>query len=181
MEQSKSASGDQRVVLQFHIGDELSGYFFNARSRYRAQFRMDWRIGLEYNRKLIEGFRNDVASLPRANIFARRVSSEFEDCGALRLPGLKYLSRLPRSIKSLVSALTADRRKGTRRSPRLGSRALACALLMKLPGSHYTHDSDAWLDVKGAFVGSSGLYQPMDPIDRAKRLQASTVVSPDVV
>jgi hypothetical protein len=37
----------------------------------------------------------------------------------------------------------------------------------------YRDDSSAWLEVKGAFVSPGGLYQPKDPVRRAKRLQQS--------
>ena len=34
----------------------------------------------------------------------------------------------------------------------------------------YRDDADSWLDVKGAFVSSAGLYQPKDPVLRATKL-----------
>jgi hypothetical protein len=62
-EQAAREPGDQRVVLQFHVGEKLFDQFFNARTGYRAQFRRGWQTGLSYNRELIETMRDSVVSV----------------------------------------------------------------------------------------------------------------------
>jgi hypothetical protein len=36
----------------------------------------------------------------------------------------------------------------------------------------HVNDEDAWLEIKGAFIGGPRPYQPKRPIGRAKKLQA---------
>lgn len=174
MQQSKSASGDLRVVLQFYVGETLSDFFFNARTGYRAQFRTDWRTGLGYNDSIIDGIRNEVVLLPSSELCARRLTPEFEDCGQLTVTWPHVLASLDRylskvwfcarligsggHVTQLPSGVTGP---CLRLDDQTTWRALSRA------------DSDAWLDVKGAFVGPNGLYQPKDPIERAKRLHAT--------
>jgi hypothetical protein len=161
-------------VLQFHVGESLSDFFFNARSGYRAQFRMDWRTGLEYNGNLIDGFRKEIASLPRSNLLARRLTSEFEDCGQLEITRSEVLESLDGHLSKVW--FCARLISGGRHVTQLPSGVTGPRLRLTDETTWVTlarDDSDAWLDVKGAFVASNGLYQPKDPIDRAKWLQAT--------
>jgi len=174
MEQSKSDPAHLRVVLQFHVGSELSDLFFNARTGYRAQFRIDWRMGLQYNADLIDAFRNQIVSLPRSELSARLLTSEFEDCGPHNISWAEVLDSLDRYLSKVW--FCARLIGGDGQVTQLPSGVTGPRLRLD-DGTTWValsrDDADAWLDVKGGFVGSDGLYQPKDPIDRAKRLEAT--------
>lgn len=174
MEMSTTNKADLRPTLQFHVGETLSDQFFNAITGYRAQFRLNWQQGLAFNHSFIDQIRCTVAAHAPDLIVARLLSPEFNDAGPLEMPRDKlcasldpdlskiwYCSRLITSdglIIQLPSGLTG---------PRLllpDNSTWACIA---------RNESDAWLDVKGAFLGADGLYQPKNPIERAKTLAIS--------
>ena len=88
MEEAEKHPTDLRVTLQFHIGETLSDYFFNAVTGYRGKFRRGWQCGLRYNRILIEGVGAILAECNKAK-FAARVAGLVPDlskvwfCGRL--------------------------------------------------------------------------------------------------
>lgn len=58
---------DCRIVVQFHVGDKLFDWFFNARTGYRAHFRAHHNRGIEFNNEIIEELRLRLdAKLPKA-------------------------------------------------------------------------------------------------------------------
>jgi hypothetical protein len=146
-------------------------WFCNARTGHLAQFRADWETGLAYNFAIIDALRQHVRALPGSTVTGRRLSASFEDRGATTA-----------TVSQLVDLL----------EPRL-SKVWFCTRLIQDSGlvdlpldltgprilleednswfAPYRDDFDAWLDVKGAFLGAAGAYQPKDPVDRAKKLQ----------
>lgn len=172
MEQSGSNSQDLRVTLQFHVGEVLSDQFFNANSGYRAEYRRGWQRGLSYNDRILTGARSIILRTAPLAFSGRLLTSKFDDLGA-------RLTTRGEVLASLMSDL---------------SKVWFCAKLisatdgvLQLPsgtvGPHlrlneFTRwatisrdDADSWLDIKGAFVGVDGPYQPKSPIERAKKLQ----------
>ena len=174
MEQAEPDPRDLRVVLQFHFGETESDQFFNATSGYRAQFRQDWHIGLSYNRAIIEALRGKVASMLPSEVFARHLTPKFEDCGSLMLPLEKVLASLDPDLSKVWFCgrlMTGEGRVVQLPSGTVGPRLqlddqTTWAAIAR-------NDVDAWLDVKGAFVGRDRPYQPKDPVARAKKLQVS--------
>lgn len=174
MEQSESDQHDLRTVLQFPVGETLYDRFCNATAGYRSQFRRSWQTGLSYNRNIITMLRDRIASTFPTEVLARLLSPKFEDLGVLTVsrgqicislePDLSkvwFCGRLiagDGQIVQLPSGATGPRL-------RLDEHTTWAALARD--------DQDAWLDVKGAFVGSDGPYQPKDPIVRAKKLETS--------
>jgi hypothetical protein len=174
MEQSGSNQEDLRAVLQFPVGETLFDQFFNANAGYRALFRRDWRTGLSYNRDIVAILRSRVASSLAADVLVRHLTPRFEDCGAFTVsreqicrsldPDLSkvwFCDLLIASDGQVVQLPTG----ATGPRLRLDEQTTWAALAR--------NDQDAWLSVKGAFVGSEGPYQPKDPADRAKKIQAS--------
>lgn len=172
MEQSSSNSSDLRVVLQFLIGESLYDLFFNANSGYRAQFRRDWQTGLAYNRSIVALIRSKLVSLLPAEVTARHLSSKFEDIGEITVSREQINRSLDPDLSKLwfcALLIMGDGRvvqlpagvTGPRL--RLDEQTTWAALIRD--------ESDAWLDVKGAFLVSDGLYQPKNPTSRAKKLQ----------
>jgi hypothetical protein len=171
-EESSRDSADLRAVVQFPIGARLFDCFFNARTGYRAQFRCG--CGAEENARLVAMLRREIEVCAQKDVAARRLSCLFEDVGemvasvqdvAVSLdPALSKVWFCGKLIESsggveAVSVFTT------------GPRLLfddGCEPWCSL----YAEEGNAWLDLKGAFVGKSGRYQPKDPGVRARGLQA---------
>src|SRR5262245_14753001 len=170
MEESSSNPQDLRVVLQFPVGESLSDQFFNANTGYRAQFRHDWKAGLLFNRKIIVGVRTRVETALPPLVCARRLSPDFEDLGEVQLSREQLLASLDPDlskiwfcglligndgdVKPLAPGLTGPRL-------RLDDQTTWAAV--------ERNEDTAWLDVKGAFIGADGPYQPKNPRERAKK------------
>lgn len=174
MEQSASHPCDLRAVLQFPIGATLFDQFFNSNTGYRAQFRRDWRAGLAYNRRIVAELRSKVESQLLTKVEARLITPKFEGCGVLTVSRKKICISLdPDLSKVWFCGLLIS---GDGRILQLPSGATGPRLQLD---THTTwpalarDEADAWLEVKGAFVGRNGLYQPKDPADRARKLNAS--------
>lgn len=174
MQQAESAPEDLRVVLQFHIGEVLSDFFFNAKTGYRAQFREDWRGGLKFNGRLIDGIRNVIGSMQNPEVCARKLTPDFEDCGQLTVSWERVLVSLDRTLSKVW--FCARLMNGAGQVIRLPTGVTGPRLRLDDHISWVAlsrDESDSWLDVKGAFKGPAGLYQPKNPIARAKRLHAT--------
>lgn len=161
-------------MLQFHIGETLSDQFFNAATGYRAQFRQDWQVGNSYNRAIIEALREKAASMLSSKVSTRLMTPKFEDCSPLALPRESILASLDSSLSKVW--FCGRLMDGEGRVVQLASGVIGPRLCLNDQTTWAAitqNDVDAWLDVKGAFIGRNGIYQPKDPIARAKRLQAS--------
>jgi hypothetical protein len=165
-------AADLRAVLQFAVAQQLFDCFFNAHTGYRGQFRLGWANGLARNEALIEQLRVPLASAATLGIAARRLSSTFEDRG----PEPTSITRVLESLDPYLSKVWFCKRL-------LHHDGQVTALRVELSGPRLPFDDydswasviadegDCWLDVKGAFLGSSGLYQLKDPAKRAKDMQ----------
>lgn len=174
MEMSATNMADLRPTLQFHVGETLFDQFFNAITGYRAQFRLNWQQGLAFNRNFVDQIRCAVAAHAPNLIIARLLSSEFNDAGPLEIPRDKLWASLDPDLSKIWCCsrlITSDGHVIQLPSGLTGPRLLlsdnstwACIA---------RNEPDAWLDVKGAFLGTHGLYQPKNPIERAKILAIS--------
>lgn len=174
MEESGSNSSDLRVTIQFHVGEMLSDQFFNANTGYRAQFRRGWKRGLDYNRSIVNSIRTILARSPRLILLARRLTSQFEDCGAIEVTREQVCTSLDPDLSKVW--FCARLITGAGQVTQLPSGVVGPRLRLDrdTTWAAVTRDEKcAWLDVKGAFVGGHGLYQLKDPIERAKKLEAN--------
>ena len=174
VDESGRNSNHLRVVLQFPIGEQLFDWFFNSRTGYRAQFRRGAYLGTAENAALIARLRDEFHSSNLVNIAARRLSSSFDDLGPITIRASDLLTSLDPSLSKVwfcgrrightggVEDLEVFRSTPdlTFRSGREAWRSI-CA-----------DDQNAWLDVKGAFLGDNGLYQPKTPIARGRDLES---------
>ncbi len=174
MEQSGFNPNDLRIILQFHIGEVLSDQFFNANTGYRAEFRRGWQQGLEYNRSIVTRVRTLIANSLLLTFPARLLTHNFDDCGAFVVTHEQVCASLvPEMSKVWFCArlITGDGQVtqlptgvvGPRL--RIDERTTWAAIARD--------DESAWLDIIGAFIGSGEPYQPKNPLERAKKLQAS--------
>jgi hypothetical protein len=171
-EESETNAKHLRAVIQFHVGQQLFDWFFNAHTGYRAQFRIRWEDGHAYNRELVCLLRDELMNILGGQISARRLNTSFEDVG----PEQALPSRILTSLQPDLSKVWFCKKL-------IHPDGRVSNLLVDLSGPRlvfdeyeswtalYADESDAWLDLKGAFLGDSGPYQGKDPIFRAKKLQ----------
>lgn len=174
VDESSKDRDDLRLTLQFHIGETLSDQFFNSTTGYRAQFRIDWQRGLNYNRTIIRQLRLAVVTLMPSTFSARCLTHTFDDRGPMTMTRDQACASLDTELSKVWFCGRLILGDGRVQQLRVG----ITSPRLRLPDGHTwaaiaRDDQDAWLDVKGAFVGATGLYQLKDPIERAKRLAAT--------
>lgn len=161
-----------RAVLQFNVGEVLLDWFFNAHTGYRAQFFHDWRAGLCLSERLNMNIRDLFSRLASEQITCRLLSACFEDLGTHKITRPWLTASLePRLSKVWACAKIMDS-DGSIRPVALG---LTTPKLRLPDGSYWNaisqEDSDAFLEVKGAFITPSGPCQPKPPDIRAQAIQ----------
>ncbi|MER8811255.1 hypothetical protein [Mesorhizobium australicum] len=164
---------DYRAVLQFEVGNKLFDRFFNAVGGYRAQYRMGWEHGLHFNERLVVSLVEALKLRLPSKISVVALDSEFRPLrvdsiesseflfslgGAPLLSKLWFCGKLLEpggTVSELIPSLTGPKIQldGDTRWPSIES-----------------SNGGAWLDMKGAFLGNDGLYQPKSAEDRARRL-----------
>ncbi len=171
--ESRDRPPDSRIVLQFHVGEKLYDQFFNARTGYRARFRFDGRMGLDYNRALVEAVRDIVAARLSDKITARHIKGEFEDHGTIEVTREQVLESLDADLAKLWWCGHLMSHDGQVRLilPSFTGPRIQVDVQTYWAGINAS-DADAWLDLNGAFLGDDGPYQLKDPALRAMRLQA---------
>jgi len=174
MEQSVSNSQDLRVTIQLHVGEVLSDQFFNSNSGYRAEYRRGWQRGLSYNKNILTKARSIIEGTAPSVFSGRLLTSEFDDLGPRVTTRDEVIDSLvPKFSKVWFCAKLISTTCGVMQLP---SGAVGPRLLLNdgtCWASIWRGDEDSWLDIKGAFVGADGPYQPKCPIERAKKLQKS--------
>jgi hypothetical protein len=172
LEEASANSNHLRAVLQFPVGATLFDWFLNARTGYRAQFRETWELGLKYNGEIIEAIRQSVLRLCARSVEACRLNASFEPLRFTTVNIDAVLQSLHAKLSKIWFCTSLIEKTGTITALPLG---LTGSRILLESGetwaAPYREEADAWLDVKGAFVGDNGPYQPKDPAARAKRLQ----------
>jgi hypothetical protein len=172
MEQSCSNPKDLRVILQFHIGEALSDCFFNSNTGYRAEFSRGWRRGLDYNCGIITQIHALVEKSSLTTHQARLLTHKFKDCGSLAVTSEQICTSLVPNLSKVWFCARLISEEG--HVTELMSGVVGPRLRLdeaRVWAAITRDDESSWLDVKGAFIGSHGLYQRKDPIDRAKMLE----------
>jgi hypothetical protein len=171
-EQAASCSDDWRSVVQFSVGSSLFDWFFNARTGYRAHFKSDYKRGLKFNDAIIEVIAATIHARTPDTFCVTQLDAEFKYCDSI------VITREAFMVVSLASKLS----KIWLCSKRIEAAGEVKMLPWAIGGPKirvgmsdwvaFCQDADAaWLEVKGAFSGNCGLYQPKGPIRRAQRLQ----------
>jgi hypothetical protein len=80
VDSKRNAFTELRAIVQFQVTPELYDWFFNARTGYRAQFWIDPKVGLAFNRQIVEELTEALSRQVSAKVRARRieVTSEHE-------------------------------------------------------------------------------------------------------
>lgn len=163
--------GGRRAIIQFPVGMELFDWFFNARSGYRAHFRMGVDCGLNFNDRVIDAVRQKCDQLHPAKVAGREFKGQFEDCGPVEVPKTFLLASLvPRLSQVWMCTKRICPCGGVETlPPNVGGEPNILTDTTPWP-SMYRDEVDAWLDVKGAFIGTGPPYQPKDFMVHAETL-----------
>ena len=169
VEEAERDAADVRAVVQFRIGEELFDQFFNSRTGYRASFRAG--RGMESNASVIRKIRDHLERGLDAKITVVRLDRSFEFKRTEVIARRDFLDSLEPDLSKLWMCGQRVQMSGSVERLALGLTGprilLGSCLSWPAP---FPHDSDAWVDVKGAFLGRDGLYQPKDPHARAQAL-----------
>lgn len=159
-----------RAVVQVPVGTELFEKFFNSSNGYRAMFRRGRRIGSATNAGLIDVVRSLLSShLPKSigAILVRKVRDGLQLAGHQNMP----LSTFLRSLDPSLAKVWYATEEITSESIRWLSSGVSDSKIDV--GLEHTwskieqNAGDCIIEVKGAFVGSCGLFQVKDPELRA--------------
>jgi hypothetical protein len=173
-ERSSANARDPRAVVQFWVGSQLFDWFFNGENGYRAQYRAGAEAGLTYNDTIIVEARRLLLDLLRPVITVRVLTAEFHDGGAESVATREWSRSLQPVLSKIWMCGTLVQTDGSQ----------PVSLPTGMDGARInvgsTHDwasisridADAWLEIKGAFVGDRGCYQPKPPEERARRLHS---------
>lgn len=172
LEHAKDQPDDRRAVVQFGVGSQLFDWFINGRTGYRAHFRSHYACGLGFNEQIIKALRDCLDARLHEPVDGRKLNSDFDDCGPLEIQRASIINSLVPHL-SKIWFCTKRICKGDGIEPPLPPGVPGPRILLGECASWaapYQEDDNAWLDVKGAFIGEAGPYQPKDPIERAETL-----------
>lgn len=169
IEEAEREAADVRAVVQFQIGEALFDQFFNSRMGYRASFRAG--IGIEANASMIRKVTDCLERGLNPTITVARLDSSFEFKRTEVIARSVFLNSLDPAQSKLWMCGKRVQMSGSveRLAMGLSGPRILLGSSVSWPAP-FPHDSDAWLDVKGAFLGRHGLYQPKDPHVRAQAL-----------
>jgi hypothetical protein len=174
LEQSSENTLWLRAVVQFNVGDELLDWFFNAQTGYRAQFRLSWQNGLLMNERLVTDLKSLLTQPRIASLPSRLLSPSFNDLGDTAVTGDRFAHSLDPTLSKIWACAQVMDGSGSLKSVPLG---LTTPRLVLPDGQRWLAISqdevDAWLEVKGAFMKPTGLYQPKSPEVRAKAISST--------
>lgn len=171
-ERSSANAKASRAVIQFWVGSKLFDWFFNCENGYRAQYRSDPAIGLRYNGRIIVEARQLLLDLLPPVMTVRVLTPGFHDAGPRNVATREWSKSLQPVLSNIWMSGVMLQTDGSQ----------ATSLPAGIDGARIkvgsTHDwasisridADAWLEIKGAFVGARGCYQPKDPVQRARWL-----------
>jgi hypothetical protein len=172
-EQKAGATDDYRAVVQFCVNAQLFDWFFNARTGYRAHFRLHWKCGLEFNKQIFEALRRCLDAKIPNSVIGRQLDGDFQDCGQVEIVKPFLMDSLVPGLSKVWFCTKLIGRDGGIQQLLAGVVGPKILLHGGEPwAAPYRVDEEAWLDIKGAFLGKHGPYQPKDPRLRARELQA---------
>lgn len=168
-EQSSANSHEVRAVAQFWVGSKLFDWFFNCENGYRAQYRAAPEIGLRFNDTIIAEARQLFLGLLPPVTTVRILTSGFEDAGEEKVATRAWSESLRPGLSKLWMCgvlIQTDGSQPTSLPTGLDGARIGVGLAYEW-ASISRIEADAWLEIKGAFGGSGGYYQPKDPKQRA--------------
>jgi hypothetical protein len=170
-EDAEASPVDCRAIIQFQVPTQVFDWFFNGRTGYRAHFRAHPDCGLIFESQLLEAVRVQLGNIVSFSVPARRLNSGFQDYGATVLTKSFMLSSLAPHLAKVWFCAKLIGLDGVVRDLPLG---ITGPKLLLHGGAEWVapfrDPSDTWLEIKGAFLGKEGPYQPKNPTDRAHHL-----------
>jgi hypothetical protein len=164
---------DCRAVIQFHVGGELFDQFFNSRVGYRAHYRLSEEKGLRFNDRIVSSILTVVTQQHPASVNGREITCGMEDAGPAIIP----ISFVGASLVPIYSKVwwckSRIEGEGAIQELSIGLDGPRIFLGFDSWAAPYSDDENGWLEMKGAFLGRHGPYQPKDPMKRASGLRAT--------
>jgi hypothetical protein len=163
-----------RSVVQIGVGPRLFESFFNSSTGYRAMFRRGRRIGSLTNAALVDAMQSKLlAALPEmvdAHLIKPGLNGP-EWIGRKAIPRPTFLRSLDPSLAKVWYSTTEIRSHGEIRPLPFGVSDEKIDVGLPHQWAAIRQDAeDCIIEVKGAFVGSCGLFQIKDPESRARTL-----------
>ena len=171
-EQSSNNPKELRAVVQFWVGSTLFDWFFNGPNGYRAQFRANPETGRLFNQTFIFEARRLLVELLPPVLTVRALTPRFGDAGSMQTTIRDWTRSLDPALSNVwMTGLLIQSDGSQPTSLPLGMDGARIDVGLPFGWMSVSRtDADAWLDIKGAFVGPGVLYQPTDPVERAQRL-----------
>ena len=156
-----------RSVVQIRVSAEFFEAFFNSSTGYRAMFRRGRRIGSLANSALVDAVQSMlVPSLPDmvdAHLIKGGLNGP-EWAGCTAIPRSTFLRSLDPSLAKVWYSTAEVRSNGQIRGLPFGVSDEKIDVGLSYQWAEVRQDAeDCIIEVKGAFVGSCGLFQIKDP------------------
>jgi hypothetical protein len=172
-ERAKERRENRRAVVQFALGEKLFDWMFNARTGYRAQFRVHVAHGLGFNDRIVKSLVAVLADRLPDPVPCVDLSEEFDHCGTISVERTRFVASLT-TVRSLTKVWFCACRIGNTGEIEPLATGLAGSPKLSVGDKEWAApfpDGDnSWLDLKGAFLGEDEPYQPKHPVCRARRL-----------
>lgn len=158
----------QRAVIQFRVSEDLFDRFMNGRDGYRARCSVNPQVGAAYNACLIKRVVEWLATHLPPLVQVEEIGKGFAMKGLVELPRDRIVSSLD---ANLSKAWMATMLIGETSEVALGLDRGRIVVPDREPWSMFMRsDHTAQLDIKGAFLGPDGPYQPKPPEERYQTL-----------
>jgi hypothetical protein len=173
-ERSSLDCSHHRVVVQFQVGATIYNQFFNGLSGYRGQFYFSETNGLRFNAVLISKIRNYLLRHMTSVVVPFEIGAKF----------ISVIGKVVVSKEQIFSSLNPTMAKAWRADCLITNSAklepvelVGIGPKIGLPGNQewdslIRSEDDSWLEIKGAFLSNSLLYQIKTPWERAATLHA---------
>ena len=170
-ELSKGFPSVGRSVVQVRVSPELFETFFNSSIGYRAMFRRGPRIGSATNAALVNAVQSTLLTALPETVDAHLTKVGPEWIGRTAIPRATFLRSLDPSLAKVWYSTAQIGSKGGIRPLPFGVSDGKIDVGLPDHWAEIRQDAqDCIIEVKGAFVGSCGLFQFKDPELRAHTL-----------
>jgi hypothetical protein len=162
-----------RSVVQVRVSQELFETFFNSSNGYRAMYRRGPRIGNATNAALVAAVQSMLSTSLSETVDAHVIKVGPEWVGHTAIQRSTFLRSLDPSLAKVWYSTAEIRPTGEIRLLPTGISDRKIDVGLACHWAEIRQDaSDCIIEVKGAFVGSCGLFQHKDPELRARTLSS---------
>ena len=175
-EEAEACKTDLRVLCQIHLTPQEFDWFFNARTGYRAHFRMAPESGLRLTAELVSLLRQALELGGAEELLGRHLNAWFVDLGPVRIPKRFALRSLDPDISKIWLCGKLIDANGSQRDLPTGATEPRLIVGDMEWLAWYRDAPHTWIEVKGGFVGPRGIYQVKDSWGRALKLSRTGTV-----